>query len=157
MKTNLRAFAVGIIFATGVMGVAYSIVSSDTLGESDVKAYAKENDMHLLTNKEYQELLPSIEEKKPEAEQTPPAEEQQKPEDESASEESNEPFDVNIPDGMATYEVSELLEAEGVIKDADEFDAFLEDRDIATRVRAGTFTMKKNMSYEEAAGVLIRQ
>jgi len=44
-----------------------------------------------------------------------------------------------------------------VIKDADEFDAFLEDRDIATRVRAGTFTMKKNMSYEEAAGVLIRQ
>ncbi|MFE7061054.1 hypothetical protein ACFVAD_02730 [Sutcliffiella sp. NPDC057660] len=160
MKTNLRAFAVGIIFATGVMGVAYSIVSSDTLGESDVKAYAKENNMHLLTNEEYQELLPSIEEEKPEeqnTEQSPPDEEQQKPEDEAPVEESNEPFDVNIPDGMATYEVSELLEAEGVIKDADEFDAFLEDRDIATRVRAGTFTMKKNMSYEEAAGVLIRQ
>ncbi|MGD6832265.1 hypothetical protein ACQCT5_08880 [Sutcliffiella halmapala] len=160
MKTNLRAFAVGIIFATGVMGVAYSIVSSDTLGESDVKAFAKENNMHLLTNEEYQELLPSIEEEKPEeqnTEQSPPDEEQQKPEDEAPAEESNEPFDVNIPDGMATYEVSELLEAEGVIKDADEFDAFLEDRDIATRVRAGTFTMKKNMSYEEAAGVLIRQ
>jgi hypothetical protein len=163
MKTNLRAFAVGIIFATGVMGVAYSIVNSDTLGESDVKAYAKENDMHLLTNEEYQELLPSIEEKPEDQnneeapEQTPPAEEQQKPEDEAIAEESNEPFDVNIPDGMATYEVSELLEAEGVINDADEFDAYLEDRDIATRVRAGTFTMKKNMSYEEAAGVLIRQ
>ncbi|WP_417899598.1 hypothetical protein ABN702_04630 [Bacillus haimaensis] len=159
MKTNLRAFAVGIIFATGVMGVAYSIVSSDTLGESDVKAYAKENDMHLLTNEEYQELLPTIEEKPEEqkTEQNPPAEEEQKPEDEAKADEPNEPFEVNIPDGMATYEVSELLEAEGVIKDADEFDAFLEDRDIATRVRAGTFTMKKNMSYEEAAGVLIRQ
>lgn len=162
MKTNLRAFAVGIIFATGVMGVAYSIVSSDTLGESDVKAYAKENDMHLLTNEEYQELLPTIEEKPEEqkTEENPPAQDEQKPEDaeaEAEAEESNEPFDVNIPDGMATYEVSELLEAEGVIKDADEFDAFLEDRDIATRVRAGTFTMKKNMSYEEAAGVLIRQ
>ncbi|MBM7620238.1 Tfp pilus assembly protein PilP [Bacillus tianshenii] len=160
MKTNLRAFAVGIIFATGVMGVAYSIVSSDTLGKSEVKAYAKENDMHLLTNEEYQELLPSIEEEKPaeqSTEQKPPAAEQEKPEEEAQAEEANEPFDVNIPDGMATYEVSELLEAEGVIKDADEFDAFLEDRDIATRVRAGTFTMKKNMSYEEAAGVLIRQ
>jgi len=158
MKTNLRAFAVGIIFATGVMGVAYSIVSSDTLGESDVKAYAQENDMHLLTNEEYQELLPTIEEKPEEqkTEENPPAQDEQKPEDAEA-EESNEPFEVNIPDGMATYEVSELLKAEGVIKDADEFDAFLEDRDIATRVRAGTFTMKKNMSYEEAAGVLIRQ
>lgn len=160
MKTNLRAFAVGIIFATGVMGVAYSIVSSDILEESDVKAYAKENDMHLLTNEEYQELLPTIEEKPEEqkTEENPPAQDEQKPEDaEAEAEESNEPFEVNIPDGMATYEVSELLEAEGVIKDADEFDAFLEDRDIATRVRAGTFTMKKNMSYEEAAGVLIRQ
>lgn len=159
MKTNLRAFAVGIIFATGVMGVAYSIVSSDTIGESEVKAYAKENNLHLLTNEEYQMLLPSIEEeaKGQNTEQSPPAQDQQKPEDEPKAEESNEPFDINIPDGMATYEVSELLEAEGVIEDADEFDAFLEDRDIATRVRAGTFTMKKNMSYEEAAGVLIRQ
>ncbi|MCG1022392.1 endolytic transglycosylase MltG [Sutcliffiella horikoshii] len=166
MRTNLRAFAIGILFATGVMGVAYSIVSAGatTLNDESVKAYAAENELHLLTKAEYNDLLPAIESEE-EIKEEPKAEEEVteekneeegKQEEVEEKEESNEPFEIVIPDGMATYEITALLAREGIIEDDKEFDQYLEGRDIATKVRSGTFTMKKGMSYKEAADVLIK-
>ncbi len=167
MRTNLRAFAIGILFATGVMGVAYSIVNAGatTLSDESVKAYAEENELHLLTKSEYNELLPAIEPAE-EAKEEPKEEEvteENNDEDgkkeevkEKEKEESNEPFEIVIPDGMATYEITALLAREGIIEDDKEFDEYLEDRNIATKVRSGTFTMKKGMSYKDAAEVLIK-
>lgn len=169
MRTNLRAFAIGILFATGVMGVAYSVVSAGatTLNEESVQAYAAENDLHLLSKEEYNELLPEVEpveetktEQKEEVkEESKNDEEEAKEEDTEVAEEqeeTNEPFEIVIPDGMATYEITALLAREGIIEDDKKFDAYLEDKNIATKVRSGTFTMKKGMSYEEAADVLIK-
>ncbi|KMJ60119.1 hypothetical protein AB685_04605 [Bacillus sp. LL01] len=166
MKTNLRAFAIGILFATGVMGVAYSVVSAGatSLNEESIKAYAEENELYLLTKTEYNELLPAIEpaedlkeEPKEEVTEETKDEDGKKEEvEEKEKEESNEPFEIVIPDGMATYEITALLAREGIIEDDKEFDEYLEDRNIATKVRSGTFTMKKGMSYKEAAEVLIR-
>ncbi|MGD6872754.1 hypothetical protein ACQCU1_11190 [Sutcliffiella horikoshii] len=168
MRTNLRAFAIGILFATGVMGVAYSVVSAGatSLNEESVQAYAAENDLHLLSKEEYDELLPyvePVEEKK--TEQKEEVKEESKNNEEAKEEETkeveekeeeNEPFEIVIPDGMATYEITALLAREGIIEDDKKFDAYLEDKNIATKVRSGTFTMKKGMSYEEAADVLIK-
>ncbi len=166
MRTNLRAFAIGILFATGVMGLAYSIVSAGatTLNDESIRAYAEENELHLLTKTEYNELLPAIdpveevkEEPKEEVTEEKKDDEGKKEEEEvEEKEESNEPFEIVIPDGMATYEITALLAREGIIEDDKEFDEYLEDRDIATKVRSGTFTMKKGMSYKEAAEVLIK-
>ncbi|TYS59282.1 endolytic transglycosylase MltG [Sutcliffiella horikoshii] len=169
MRTNLRAFAIGILFATGVMGVAYSVVSAGatSLNEESVQAYAAENDLHLLSKEEYDELLPyvePVEEKKTEQKEEEVKEESKNNEEEAKEdtevaeeqEETNEPFEIVIPDGMATYEITALLAREGIIEDDKKFDAYLEDKNIATKVRSGTFTMKKGMSYEEAADVLIK-
>ncbi|WP_226680081.1 endolytic transglycosylase MltG [Sutcliffiella horikoshii] len=164
MRTNLRAFAIGILFATGVMGVAYSIVSAGatTLNAESVQAYAAENDLHLLSKEEYDELLPEVEpveETKTEEKEEVKEESKNKEEDTEVveeKEEENEPFEIVIPDGMATYEITALLAREGIIEDDKKFDAYLEDKNIATKVRSGTFTMKKGMSYEEAADVLIK-
>lgn len=167
MRTNLRAFAIGVLFATGVMGVAYSIVSAEatTLNDESIKAYAEENELHLLTKSEYNGLLPAIEpeaevKEEPKEDSKEEVTEEKKEEDsnkeEEVVEESNEPFDIVIPDGMATYEITALLAREGIIEDDKEFDEYLEDRDIATKVRSGTFTMKKGMSYKDAAEVLIK-
>ncbi|WP_404443626.1 endolytic transglycosylase MltG [Sutcliffiella horikoshii] len=163
MRTNLRAFAIGILFATGVMGVAYSIVSAGatTLNEESVQAYAAENELHLLSKEEYDELLPEVEpveetktEQKEDLAEESNSNEEEKTEE--VQEETNEPFEIVIPDGMATYEITALLAREGIIEDDKKFDAYLEDNNIATKVRSGTFTMKKGMSYEEAAEVLIK-
>ena len=165
MRTNLRAFAIGILFATGVMGVAYSIVSAGatTLNEESVQAYAAENELHLLSKEEYDELLPEVEpveetktEEKEEVTEESNSNEEEKTEEVEEKEETNEPFEIVIPDGMATYEITALLAREGIIEDDKKFDAYLEDNNIATKVRSGTFTMKKGMSYEEAADVLIK-
>lgn len=165
MRTNLRAFAIGILFATGVMGVAYSIVSAGatTLNEESVQAYAAENELHLLSKEEYDELLPEVEpveetktEEKEEVTEESNSNEEEKTEETEEKEETNEPFEIVIPDGMATYEITALLAREGIIEDDKKFDAYLEDNNIATKVRSGTFTMKKGMSYEEAADVLIK-
>ncbi|TYS68732.1 endolytic transglycosylase MltG [Sutcliffiella horikoshii] len=168
MRTNLRAFAIGILFATGVMGVAYSIVSAGatTLNEESIQAYAAENDLHVLSKEEYDELLPKVEpveeietEPKEEVKEESNSNEEAKEEATEVveeKEETNEPFEIVIPDGMATYEITALLAREGIIEDDKKFDAYLEDKNIATKVRSGTFTMKKGMSYEEAADVLIK-
>ncbi|WP_404428705.1 hypothetical protein [Sutcliffiella horikoshii] len=164
MRTNLRAFAIGILLATGVMGVAYSIVSAGatTLNEESVQAYAAENDLHLLSKEEYDELLPDVEpveETKEEVKEKSKNNEETKEEETEEAEEkeeTNEPFEIVIPDGMATYEITALLAREGIIEDDKKFDAYLEDKNIATKVRSGTFTMKKGMSYEEASDVLIK-
>ncbi|KPB05248.1 endolytic transglycosylase MltG [Bacillus sp. CHD6a] len=166
MRTNLRAFAIGILFATGVMGVAYSIVSAGatTLNEESIQAYAAENDLHVLSKEEYDELLPvvePVEESKPEQKEAEKEESNSnevatEEEKEEPKEEENKPFEIVIPDGMATYEITALLAREGIIEDDKKFDEYLEDNNIATKVRSGTFTMKKGMSYEEAADVLIK-
>lgn len=164
MRTNLRAFAIGILFATGVMGVAYSIVSAGatTLNEESVQAYAAENDLHLLSKEEYDKLLPEVEPvEETKTEQKEEVKEESKNSEKDTEvveekEEENKPFEIVIPDGMATYEITALLAREGIIEDDKKFDAYLEDKNIATKVRSGTFTMKKGMSYEEAADVLIK-
>ncbi|QFT89844.1 YceG-like family protein [Bacillus sp. THAF10] len=163
MRTNLRAFAIGILFATGVMGVAYSIVSANTgtLNDESVKAYAEENNLTVLTREEYNELLPPAEPKKETKTETKEPKDSDKEKQEASKEqkqeeEANEPFEVVIPDGMATYEITALLAEKGIINDDKEFDKFLEDRGIATKVRSGTFMLKKGMSYQEAVDVLIK-
>jgi cell division protein YceG involved in septum cleavage len=170
MKTNIRAFAIGILFATGVMGVAYSIVTAEAtaLNEETVLAYAEENGLQVLSKEEYQQLLPALEteeevkketKEKEAAAESKEKEEEKEPEEkpeEKKEEEANEPFEFTIPEGLATYEITALLAAEGIIEDDKEFDAYLEDLNIATKVRSGTFTMKKGMSYREAADVLIK-
>ncbi|CAG9619311.1 endolytic transglycosylase MltG [Sutcliffiella rhizosphaerae] len=172
MRVNLRAFAIGILFATGVMGVAYSIVSTSatTLNEENVATYVEENGLHLLSKEEYNKLLPSIEpeenqeneqaDKDQDSDKDSSAEADEKEEvnkeEVNKEEEANKPFEIVIPDGLATYEITALLSEKGIIEDDKKFDAYLEEKGIATKVRSGTFTMKKGMSYPEAADVLIK-
>lgn len=56
---------------------------------------------------------------------------------------------VIIPEEQSATQICELLEVEGVIKDAKSFREYLSEKKMTTKLKEGTITLRKNMSYNE--------
>ncbi len=56
---------------------------------------------------------------------------------------------VIIPEKQSATQICELLEAEGVIKDAKSFREYLSEKKMTTKLKEGTIILRKNMSYDE--------
>jgi len=63
---------------------------------------------------------------------------------------------ITVKPGMSSEDVARLLADAGVVDDAVKFDSFLCSKGYDMKINVGDFTFKKNMSYEEAARVLIK-
>ena len=58
---------------------------------------------------------------------------------------------ITIKGGMSSYPVCQMLQEQGLIKDASEFDNYLIKNGYANRISVGTHTLKIGMTYEEIA------
>ncbi len=67
----------------------------------------------------------------------------------AASENENGEIVVEIPMGASAYDIAELLHDQNVIKDEAEFLNMIEDSGLSSKLRAGTYNFKKNMTLEE--------
>lgn len=61
---------------------------------------------------------------------------------------------ITIRSGMGSEEVAELLKDAGIIRDAADFDSYLNDNGYSTRIETGTFRINSNMTYLEIAELL---
>lgn len=61
---------------------------------------------------------------------------------------------INIASGMASSQISSLLQENKLIDNAKEFTAYLEDNDYSLRVQLGKHTLKQGMSFYEIAEAL---
>lgn len=68
----------------------------------------------------------------------------------------NEKFQVNINPGMSTSEIAALLKKEGVISSITAFKIQIYLKDSSSKLQAGRYLMKKNMSNQEAIKTLIK-
>ncbi|MCM1156915.1 MAG: hypothetical protein NC300_01275 [Bacteroidales bacterium] len=75
-------------------------------------------------------------------EQKETAEDERKPDD---------TVSLTIDGGSSSYPVCQKLKELGMIENADEFDAYLIENGYAARIRVGTHTLKKGMSFREIA------
>ncbi|WP_096153400.1 MULTISPECIES: endolytic transglycosylase MltG [Bacillus] len=162
MKTTFRALAVGILFATGVTGCAYTIEGKKevALTEEQIQSYVAENNLFLLTKEEYDSLLPSMEEEKVEEQEAEVAEESPKdseePKEEEKVEEEPKVYTFEIKSGVPTQIAAEQLESDGLIESAKDFIKFLGDAGLEKKVRAGTYEIQTGMSYREIAEIITR-
>ena len=58
---------------------------------------------------------------------------------------------ITIKGGMSSYPVCQMLQEQGLIKDASDFDNYLIKNGYANRISVGTHTLKIGMTYEEIA------
>lgn len=61
---------------------------------------------------------------------------------------------ITVVGGMGSEQVAELLEEAGIIKDAADFDSYLNKNGYSTRIEIGTFEVNSGMTYEEIATIL---
>ncbi len=72
-------------------------------------------------------------------------------------EENVEFVTFTVEAGSSSYAVSKTLFEEGLVDDENSFNQYLINNDINTKIRTGTFRIKKGSSYSEVAGYLTGQ
>ncbi|MEM5015671.1 hypothetical protein WKH31_05200 [Metabacillus indicus] len=156
-RKGFQSFAAGMILSTSVLAATHffgenndkaTVTVNREVTENDIKEYLIKNGQTAVDTKEYDELIAFKEkaliEKQKQAEK--PAEEKHQQEN----------YTLKIVDGMATSDVSRILEQEGVIESASEFNDFVINGNYHTKVRMGTFQLKKGMSFSEIVNVLVK-
>lgn len=177
MNNSIRAFAIGILFATGVTGCAYAFEGSKevVIEEEQVLSYAEENSLVVLSKEEYDQLLPQLDDLKDEttAEESTEPEEDKRAEEEVAREEKNEEeeekeepkeekkeepktFTLTIREGMLLHEATKELENAGIIDNAFSFNQYLEENDKSKLVQIGTFELTTGLSYREVTAIITK-
>lgn len=64
---------------------------------------------------------------------------------------------ISVTAGMGSYEVAVLLQRAGIIKDANDFDAYLNANGFSTKIRIKSEKFNNKMTYEEIAKLLIKE
>lgn len=91
---------------------------------------------------------------KEETEEVVEEEEVEEVEEETVEEETVTTVSINIPSGMASLDVSRLLENENVVDDAEEFNEYLLQNGYSQRVQLGSHELTTDMSFFEVAEAL---
>lgn len=68
----------------------------------------------------------------------------------------NKTYKLTIKDGMSTADVSDILEKEGLISSAQDFNDYVIDAGYHKEIRAGNFKLKQGMSFKKIVKTLTR-
>jgi hypothetical protein len=159
-KKGLQAFAGGMILATSVLAGTYYFSPDDKaeasketseITESQVKSYLESNKKVSLDRQEYEELLSSKEEALKQADE---AKKNESAEEKSPKKEGT--YKLTIKDGMSSADVSEILEKDGLIPSARDFNDYIIDGGYHTKVRSGEFELKYGMGFKQIVNELTR-
>lgn len=66
-------------------------------------------------------------------------------------------YELTISNGMTSLDVSNLLEEIGIIQNSVEFNQYLGELNLQTRLQLGTYLLSSEMSYEEIAHMITNQ
>ncbi|MCM1495327.1 MAG: hypothetical protein NC089_05955 [Bacteroides sp.] len=175
-KYYLRGIGVGILFATIVLFTTYSISGQGKMTDEEVIRRAEELGMiksgtllDNLTRPASTEDPSSSSEANPpttEAEKTEePSTDEPEPDTETASERPSGPtteavdpdarmVSFTVVSGMNSWNVATILQDQGVIADAADFDSYLETNGYSARISTGDYTIAVGSDYETIAKLL---
>lgn len=172
-KYYLRGIGVGILFATIILFTAYSISGQGKMTDEEVIARAEELGMiksgsvlDNLTKPASTEDTSNSSETEPSTTETPSTEDTGT-DTEASTENTQEPdtgteaADPNVRmvkftvvSGMNSWNVATILQDQGVIADAADFDAYLEENGYSSRISTGEYTIAVGSDYETIAKLL---
>ncbi|MFC3039070.1 hypothetical protein ACFOGI_02220 [Virgibacillus xinjiangensis] len=173
MKQPIQAFAIGL-FVAGVLMLAGNYVypaPQDTVNSASIEELIKiveDEGYHVLTESEYITYSVQKDAHGQSAEATDNQSEPGKndgstdqPDTNDKTEESSEPekddkntgepITLAIEPGMASSDVSFMLEKEGIVEDSKEFNTYLNKHDFSPYIQIGDVEVSSNMSFYEIA------
>lgn len=63
---------------------------------------------------------------------------------------------VNIPQGSAASEISSILDSTGIVSSKLAFELYLRNENLTDKLRAGTYELPNNLSFEEVTEILLK-
>jgi hypothetical protein len=147
-RTAIRAFAIGMLLATAVIGSIYYYSKPAKLTETDIHSYLQKKGLVAISAKEYKQLKEAQQQSHSANKQVKPAQKNMdKPE-------TIYSYQLVIDKGKTAAEIAKELETAQVIKDAATFVKYLKDRDLTRKIREGTYHVHSNMNYEELSKMI---
>jgi hypothetical protein len=159
-KVGFQAFAAGMIVATSLLGGTYFLsdkqsasadIEKKEVSESEVESFLTSNGRISIPTDEYEELL-AVKDKALKQ----PVEQPEKVEEKQPEEKKEEvvKYTVKVTAGMSTYEISNVLEQNGIISDSFAFDQYLIKHDFHRKIQLGSFEVRKGMDWYQLAHIL---
>lgn len=179
-KYYLRGIGVGILFATIVLLVAYIVTGREQMSDAEVIKRAEElgmvqaesvldsldkpADTEEDTGTENQASSENGSDEKSEENTEPSSEATTASTTEATSEEATEGttssgrvVTFTVVSGMNSYNVATILQDQGVIESADDFDAYLESNGYSARIATGEYSVSIGTDYETIAKMITGQ
>lgn len=174
MKHTVRAFAVGLVTAGIILlGVFYFFdepnENIEDITTEKLITHIEEEGLRVISEEEYisysldnESGNDDVEVKKEETEETEEEienidedkDDTNEKEEEEEEEDSPSTVTITIERGMASSHISDMLEDEGLIDDAGDFNDYLLDNDYSLYVRMGDHELETGMSHYEIAEAL---
>lgn len=140
--------------------IAYSVANTnqdeneeELANEENEEAPEEETASTKEKDEEAEEQKKADEKEKAEKEEKEKAKDEKEEEDKE-EESAPKTVTINIPSGMASSQISALLQEEKIIDNAEDFNAYLQDNDYSLRVQIGTHKLTQGMSFYEIAEAL---
>ncbi|GGF07901.1 hypothetical protein GCM10010954_02990 [Halobacillus andaensis] len=169
MKQSIRFFSLGILVSTVIMGMAYWLgpneqaESTVTMDEEDMISEIEASHYNVLTEEQLQEKINEAIHSQTKAASTEEStnetddDEQTQEEDESLEEENEtNTYTLVIEEGISSTDISQTLEQQGIIENAESFDIYLSDRKLTQYIQIGEFELNENMNRDEVADTITR-
>jgi hypothetical protein len=159
-KVGFQAFAAGMIVATSLLGGTYFLsdkqsasadIEKKEISESEVESFLTSNGKISVPTDEYEELLAVKDNALKQPVEQPEKVEEKQPEEKK---EEVVKYTVKVTAGMSTYEISNLLEQNGIISDSFAFDQYLIKHDFHRKIQLGSFEVRKGMDWYQLAHIL---
>ncbi|WP_430785254.1 hypothetical protein VBD025_10670 [Virgibacillus flavescens] len=151
MKQPVRAFSIGL-FTAGIIFLAIVLYfekdqEESTMSKENMITDLEKNGMQVLTQDEYISLSVNDESKDKDNEES--KEPEKEPEKEQESEVKT--YTLTIEPGLASSSISSILEDNGIIESASEFNDYLEQNDYSQYVQIGEFELTSDMTMNQVA------
>lgn len=165
MKQSIRYFAIGLATASLAIFIVYTFFDNNQKQASNESIDEKIEDVkekgyRVLSEEDYIELAVNSEEENPKDKEDnkdsnkkddEKNDEKDKKDEDKDDEDEDESYTLHIKENMLGPEVSQLLEENGIIDDADKFTKMLDDDGYSEYIQLGKHKLTSDMSAKEVA------
>ncbi|KGX85034.1 endolytic transglycosylase MltG [Pontibacillus marinus] len=156
MKHTIRAFALGLATATALLTFTYYQTNdqneSKALTDQEAITHLESNDYHVLSQSSFEDLKEEKKESQPDqADSKRDDKKQSETKEKDQKDTSQQPYSLTIEPGMLSSSISDELKKAGILEDKAKFEVFLKDHEYSRAIQIGTYSITRDMSYEEIA------
>ncbi|MDX8045982.1 hypothetical protein SH601_08270 [Gracilibacillus sp. S3-1-1] len=156
MKVIIRAFSLGLLTASVIIGATYYLDKPEQ--ETPTTSPSIDESIQTLQDNGYfvydNDLEVKVDELEQEIESLQEVEDNREVTDENAA---HEEVTIAIEEGMTMPDITDFLVDHQLISDTEQFVTYLESNDLTRYIQIGEFTLNSSMTIEEIASAITRQ